>query len=332
MDHRSTIGQSGGPGSGTARRSLDGAIQLYERAGGIPAPVTSPSLPLPHVLHRVFSRYMSEVLLGLRQHVTDDSAVHDLRKLLKRSRAILRLLRDCSGSDVYHVVNGMVRVVAKSLTLTRDAKALIEALGALEIRKGDEIKTERRRLRAYFLRLKEDRIRSLKELKAPSIASFAQATNRLDNALSGSESQLNALGSSLTRIYKKGRQSFSRAQAAPTDLKLHEWRKQAKYLSYALQSLIDVTPGHFAKLQKNADQLAKVLGDDHDLALLRQVVRQSRRRGPFIQAQALKKLVRAIDRCRARLQRRAFRKGRRVYSRKPKLVRKRAHRWIGAQK
>jgi hypothetical protein len=49
---------------------------------------------------------------------------------------------------------------------------------------------------------------------------------------------------------------------------LHEWRKRAKDLWYHHRLLKDAWPGPVKAFADEADQLGKLLGDDHDLATL----------------------------------------------------------------
>ena len=60
--------------------------------------------------------------------------------------------------------------------------------------------------------------------------------------------------------------------AEPTVEHLHEWRKQAKYLRYQLEVLRPIWPERMEELAKEADRMGDLLGDDHDLAVLRQML------------------------------------------------------------
>ncbi len=55
-----------------------------------------------------------------------DDVVHDLRKRCKRVRALLRLVRDSLGEDVYKSENRVLRDAARGLSPVRDAVVLIE--------------------------------------------------------------------------------------------------------------------------------------------------------------------------------------------------------------
>ena len=57
-----------------------------------------------------------------------------------------------------------------------------------------------------------------------------------------------------------------------SDNTLHEWRKRAKDLRYQLQFLCKAWPGVIDAAVAEAHDLGDILGDDHDLALLRQLL------------------------------------------------------------
>src|SRR5262249_17381308 len=81
-----------------------------------------------------------------------------------------------------------------------------------------------------------------------------------------------ALKGGLERVYRDGYQAFARARAEPAVENLHEWRKQVKYLWHQLQVLQPVWPGVMEQLAEQAHLLTQLLGEDHDLAVLREKV------------------------------------------------------------
>ena len=70
----------------------------------------------------------------------------------------------------------------------------------------------------------------------------------------------------------------ARAQGAgrqlrdPTPERFHEWRKRVKYHWYHLRLLRELWPAPMKALAAEAKQLADLLGDDHDLAVLRETL------------------------------------------------------------
>jgi CHAD domain-containing protein len=115
----------------------------------------------------------------------------------------------------------------------------------------------------------------------------------------------------LTKIYRVGRNAYRLARGHPTTEALHEWRKQVKYLCNDAELMCRAYEVHLGNIGKRAKRLAALLGDDHDLAVLRQKVEQA-------QAPHSGALLTRIRRARRALQAEAFAVGRRVYQKSPR--------------
>jgi len=81
-----------------------------------------------------------------------------------------------------------------------------------------------------------------------------------------------SIGHGLADTYRKATDAFDDAAADPAPERLHEWRKQAQYLRYQLELLQPIWPERMEELASEADKMGELLGDDHDLTLLRQVL------------------------------------------------------------
>jgi hypothetical protein len=94
-----------------------------------------------------------------------------------------------------------------------------------------------------------------------------------------------------------------------------QWRKQTKYLWHQLQVLEPMRPGPLGELADQAHKLSDYLGDDHDLAVLREKVLQHR--STFKDEADLTAFLALLDRCQERLRAKAFLVGSRIYAEKP---------------
>ena len=112
-------------------------------------------------------------------------------------------------------------------------------------------------------------------------------------------------------MYRRGQRALTAVRRKPTVEYLHEWRKQAKYLRYQLDLLRPLAPKPLTPLAKRIDHLGDLLGDDHDLAVLRREVAGDPAR--FGGPQALEPLLARIDRRRQRLEHDAIVLGRKVF-------------------
>ena len=94
----------------------------------------------------------------------------------------------------------------------------------------------------------------------------------------------------------------------------HEWRKRAKYLWYQLRVLEPVWPAALSGMVGEADRLSDLLGEDHDLAVLRA---QLAALTAETNSGSVEELFARIDRRAKGLQTQAFSLGQRLYAERP---------------
>jgi CHAD domain-containing protein len=261
-------------------------------------------------------RQIAKAIEALASGAPSDESVHDARKELKRARATLRLLRDAIGDRAYRRENEALRDAARPLSVIRDSKVLLDTLNRLaerfrateDLPPTEELRSVLRRQRAATRRAAFEGPRPF---SAPR-AALQEVVSRAERWRTGSGGW-KVLGAGLRRVYGKGRKALVAAQADRTSAKLHEWRKQTKYLWHQLQLLEPLWPGMIGELADQTHRLADYLGDDHDLSVLRQKVieiggvDQSERRA----------LIRMIDVYRTELRDKAMVLGRRLFEETP---------------
>lgn len=131
-----------------------------------------------------------------------------------------------------------------------------------------------------------------------------------------------ALESGLLRSYRQGQKAFARAQHQPSLEDLHAWRKRVKDLWYQNRLLAPICGPAVRGQAKDAHRLADLLGDDHDLGVLRKTLTHDH----LDVAVDLDAVVRLVDHRRAELQTEALHIGERVYAETPKAFRRRMER------
>ena len=246
-------------------------------------------------------------------------AVHDARKDLKRLRAALRLSRDALGEDTYDRENTAFRMAGRRLSGARDAQVLVETLDALMARFAGEL--EPAIAADLHARLQEDHERAQAQLRddhtlvARTVAELDEARTRTA-AWTFADDGFAAVQPGLRRVYKRGRRRMRAAAQDPTDANLHEARKRVKDLWHATQLLRLAAPKKLKRLSRRAHRLADLLGDDHDLAVLRDAIRAHPQ--CFDDDAAQQALLAVLDRRRAALQRRALELGAEIYAQPPK--------------
>jgi len=269
--------------------------------------------------HQALLSELDKAIAGLGQRKSTDSAIHQIRKELKRARAALRLMRNSIGALEYRRDNAVIRDVARPLTPLRDAKVLLDTLHRWDSDQGPKkngaFTRDLRRVLLDRRRIAEGQLRSAELQRA--VHQLREIRSRVA-AFSDERLKQTPPGKGLKRAYRSGRKAFARVKERRTDERLHEWRKQAKYFANQLEIMVPFGPKRFAKSLKRAARLADQLGDDHDLALLiEQIYRYAKGANAPSQNGAVQELISRLSHRRKELQRRALRTGQRLYSDKP---------------
>ncbi len=245
-------------------------------------------------------------------------AVHEIRKGLKRVRAALRLVRDGLGDEPYHAENVALRDAAQPLALVRDAEMLPEAWAALCAKTDGAIEPAVSvKVRDALLANEQEvarRILAEDGALATAGAAIAQALARVGD-WKVDQDALTSLERGLRRVYRMGRRAGALAGDTRTVEDLHEWRKQAKYLWHSLELLTPAWTGREKSLDERFHRLSRLLGDDHDLAVLRRTLAADPL--PYGGHRALKSLFVVVDRRRVELEQEAFALGDQLYAEPP---------------
>ena len=272
---------------------------------------------------------VTAIAASLRRRFPSDTAVNDIRRHLKRSRATLRLLRGALGDAEFRRENRILRDASRPLTAVRDAKILVDTLELLR-RKSDGEKT-RASGRQLMRALRRDKSDSVDTLE---LATLRTEAARLDEAVRRMRSLTSArqvdVKQALVHAYEQGRASFATAAADPSDEYLHEWRTQVKYFLNELDSVALLSGRRFLRWRKQGERLARHLGKDHDLAVLKQKMNQLATLPPFgANPESLKEWAARLAKRRLRHQRKALRLGAKLFAHKPKRAAKAIAKQLG---
>jgi CHAD domain-containing protein len=259
--------------------------------------------------------------LDLWSRGVNDAAIHDVRTELKRARASLRLLRECLGESEYHRENRLIRDAARPLRGVRDAKVLLRTFA--DLGRADS-SAEAEALGARVKRELEREWRESRErLESSTRSGIAPIRDVRRRIAAVSERQLDAvpISAGIKRVYKSGLDAFAKVRQKSTDERLHEWRKQVKYLFNQIDVVARLSAGRFAKIRKRSHRLEELLGQDHDLAVLQQKIMQITK-GPGVADNAVgpREWSNRMTHRRSSLQRKALKLGRRLYSGRPKRL------------
>lgn len=239
-----------------------------------------------------------------------DTDVHEARKGIKRARAMLRLLRPSLVPRAFRETNRRLRDAGRALSSARDAKVLGDTLAGVVAREHvSPARARRLRARIQPTRAHAPGTSGLPAEEAALACSLLQRACRRIERLTLADDAAERLEEGLERIRRRGRRAMERAREAATVEALHEWRKQVKNYWHALEALPTRGTRRVRERITTARALSKLLGDDHDLAMLDARLRESAAAG-----RGDRELRASIERRRRRLQKRAFDRGAELYS------------------
>lgn len=196
------------------------------------------------------------------------TAVHETRKSLKRVRALLRLFRTGLGETTFRAENARFRDIGAMLSSARDSQVLIQTALKLETLPGQ---VSNAGLAAFKKMLQED---GAENPPVPDAVIAEALENLLKSAKSFRRLKVGGGGfdiveGGLRRSYGKALKCFAAAYASPHDEAFHEWRKTVQQHWRHMALISRAWPDHFASRVTAARALSQLLGDDHDLAMLR---------------------------------------------------------------
>jgi len=262
-------------------------------------------------------------------------AVHQVRKRCKKLRGLIRLVRP--EFDDFQYENAFFRDAARELSCVRDAQSVIECFDKLAEHFHDQIDSDvftsvREQLAQRRQKSTEDRL-ALEDRLDEFLAAMREARRRVV-AWKIHANGFSAIEGGLGKTYGRGRAALKDAYNDPSTENFHEWRKRVKYHWYHARLLRRTWSEMMEVHVKAADDLSDLLGDDHDLAVLRSTVLD----GPdaFGDTTDVQTLIGLIDRRRAELQSEARPLGERLFAEKPNRfaarLRKYWKTWRGSKK
>jgi len=266
---------------------------------------------------------------GAEEKLSENEAIAEVRKCFKRVRAALRLVREELGDDLYREENWCFRDAARPLTQVRDAGVLVETADRLRAQLTQTIG------RAAFTKIRAVLVANHEEVRRGVMdedKAFAAVQESATRALARlPEWRLQregwaAVEPGLRRVYRAGHRALALAAENPSMENLHEWRKQAKYLWHHLQLLEATWTDGQKQLAEQTHKLSTLLGEDHDLAVLRETLAAD----PLAYGghRALKAAFAVIDRQRRELEAQAFSLGQELYTDAPAAFTSRIGAWM----
>lgn len=277
---------------------------------------------------RCAAEQLDQAIAELSEHIGEDpiEAVHSARKAIKKERSLLRLVRGSMPAKRRRRENETLRQAARGLSAARDAEAMVDTLDKLSrwaVGQLPESTFEEIRDRLVAARDERRGVLTGETLGLRAVGELGAVRLRSETwKLSGDGWA--AIEDGLTRSYRDGRAAYKRARSHRATADWHAWRKRAKDLWYHQRLLAKVAGPTVKGQAKEAHALADVLGDEHDLTVLRHALAHEQITAPVDVAA----VIGLIDHRRDELRTEALWIGARVYAEKPKaFVRRMRRTW-----
>ena len=227
------------------------------------------------------------------------------RKRVKKVRSALRLLEAASFPAVSRTDHSLLRDACAEIAPAHGADANLGTLKTL----CDDSGCDPLRFSRAFEALEKRR----QAIARGTPASMRKAATLLKGSLSRIEAwddraiPWKDIARALERSYKRARKAFRKAVDEPSAESLHTWRKRSQDILHGLQ----LTPAGESKPARRLKKLCSLLGEVHDLTLLRQALDE------FRLGKEKPRLDKLISARREKAQARAFKLAAKCFSRKP---------------
>lgn len=267
-------------------------------------------------IRRIHARCVKGTISIIRPpHQDLNESIHNTRKSFKFLRALIRLVRSPLGIEIYNQENRFFRDLGRDISDLRDIHVMSIIL--------QYVATEAHSVRPKDINSGQEGLKRREEqllAEAESNDLFGKVASGLEDSLSRFHelpeipNELNALLPGLKAVYGSGREHYLQVCEDPNKERLHEWRKQVKYLLHQFQVLQGYWPSALGINGTSLQQLSDYLGEEHDLALFDDLLREDSFRDKLHNIEAMQAYV---DQKRSHLQRSALNLGEFIYAREP---------------
>jgi CHAD domain-containing protein len=223
--------------------------------------------PIPEGVRRVGLEQIEIAETRLASNHDVPAAIHDARRCMKRLRALLHLIRPGLGAAAYRREAKELAAIGKVLSRARDRHVMQQTLAKLE---GPDALPKPAALRLRKL-LAPGRSRDAKGSGSDGRAAALARLERARKLLAGKDIgglELEHLLDGLENTYRKSRKAMRKAYAEPSDEAFHAWRKAAQRHWRHMLLLSQGWPEALLARAGEAKELSRLLGEDHDFAVL----------------------------------------------------------------
>jgi CHAD domain-containing protein len=207
--------------------------------------------------------------LSRRKNGNRDEAIHEARKSIKKTRALLKLMRlelgDCFDRD-----NLRLREIGQQLSEIRDAAAMPEIFEPMAKDHAGELPQKVFVAVGAELHRRKKSEASPARMRAvlPRMAAALRVIAKDAGAWPLQRDGFEALEPGLRQTLKRGRHAMMIARDNPEPHNFHQWRKRTKEHYYHTKLLEGMWSDAIRKRDGELKELETVLGDEHNLSVL----------------------------------------------------------------
>lgn len=204
------------------------------------------------------------------------STAHETRKAMKRLRALLHLVRPAMGRDDFQRDEARLKQIARLMSGVRDIQAMLETIAKLE--SFVPALAQNPVTRALRDELEATCATAEKKMNGATIAQAKKLLRGARDAFTSLElkrDDFEPLAATIEADYRKARRAYRHAYEAAEDEAFHDWRK---YVQRHWRQLLLIMPGWPKALRPHvilARELSETLGDDHDLYVLSNFIKDA---------------------------------------------------------
>lgn len=223
--------------------------------------------PIDDAFRRIAAEQIDTAIHELADGKDRVAAVHETRKVLKRIRALLKLVRSGLPREVYKHENVRFRDIARSLAGTRDR----DVLRATAARLAEGASAKARKTAAALTSDHGDDAEDAPGAAKPAVREAIDALEKARTDLATlrfDKKGFSVVRRGLKASYRAGRSAMHEVLDEHHDEEFHEWRKGVQAHWRQMQLLTRAWPGVFEARAALAKEISELLGEDHDLAVL----------------------------------------------------------------
>lgn len=205
------------------------------------------------------------------EKVPDENIVHDVRVLMKKSRAALKLLKSQTETELFEKEYAALRDVGRRMQTWRETSVHRKLLKAMK-KKYPELFSDLAGNEKInrFLNKTEEIISPPPEMKknVEGIIDILHKSGYRMRFRNLNNLDLDLLFKELETTFRNNSEIFLKARNYPKSTNLHEFRKQIKDFLYQLAFFRALKPKVIKGLEKRLDSMAQNLGKYNDIAML----------------------------------------------------------------